>query len=506
MNEEEKSVVDNGNIINESNEEEKNEVNEVVKNVDDEKVEASKNVYEEVKQNDNNLNVYDEVVVKHKVYLENESCFDGKLIELIGYKILSFIITVFSLTLASAWGKCLVMSYKVNHTVINGKRLKFEGTGASLFVNRLKWGFFTVITLGIYAFWIPIKVKKWQLSNIHFEDEPHISVESFFDGRLIGLIGINFICRILNIFTLGLAYPFVVCIKLRWINKHSVINKKKLIFKGTAGSLFLHYLLWSFLTLITFGIYGLWLNIKIMKWQTKNTHIKRVDESYKKDKSILWLCLGAFVLIILCVSIVSNVLKNPEFKDKFGDIMSEINPNRNDEATVDQVDPINKNIRIVKSVRTYDDMILVFVENNNSFSVDIRARAEYKANGERVSTKNGYVYAITPGHETIVAINSPGKYYEDYEITIKASETKYTPKLSQVSYKVHNEYYVETDVNEEIDYAEIGMVYYNNGSIVGYSINGWGLAPNDSISGFHYDAPDSAFNSYKAYLVQAYDK
>ena len=62
-----------------------------------------------------------------------------------------------------------------------------------------------------------------------------------------------------------------------------------------------------------------------MKWQTKNTHIKRVDESYKKDKSILWLCLGAFVLIILCVSIVSNVLKNPEFKDKFGDVMSEIN-------------------------------------------------------------------------------------------------------------------------------------------------------------------------------------
>ena len=37
-------------------------------------------------------------------------------------------------------------------------------------------------------------------------------------------------------------------------------------------------MLWGFLTFITFGIFGLWVPIKKLKWQNKNTHIKVVGE------------------------------------------------------------------------------------------------------------------------------------------------------------------------------------------------------------------------------------
>ena len=63
------------------------------------------------------------------------------------------------------------MEYVFNHTVYNGKRLKFEGKGTDLFIQRFKWILFTIITLGIYSLWIPLNQEKWTVSNIHFEDE-----------------------------------------------------------------------------------------------------------------------------------------------------------------------------------------------------------------------------------------------------------------------------------------------------------------------------------------------
>ena len=124
-------------------------------------------------KNENVISQYDEVQVAKKVE-RTDSFYDGKLLEIIGYSILSYIITIFTLGLASAWAEKLLIAYNVEHTVYNGKRLKFEGTGASLFVQKFKWIFFTIITLGIYSFWIPIKKQKWISSNIHYEKEEFV--------------------------------------------------------------------------------------------------------------------------------------------------------------------------------------------------------------------------------------------------------------------------------------------------------------------------------------------
>lgn len=42
------------------------------------------------------------------------------------------------------------------------------------------------------------------------------------------------------------------------------------------------------LCIITFGIFGLWLPIKIENWKAKNTHIKLKDEEEQKHQ---WLQL-----------------------------------------------------------------------------------------------------------------------------------------------------------------------------------------------------------------------
>lgn len=55
------------------------------------------------------------------------------------------------------------------HTVIDGGQLTFDGTGMQLFGNYIKWFLLTIITLGIYGFWLNIKMKAWVVSHTHIE-------------------------------------------------------------------------------------------------------------------------------------------------------------------------------------------------------------------------------------------------------------------------------------------------------------------------------------------------
>jgi len=192
------------------NEEKNNEMNE------NKEVATQTKNFEEVK-------VYQEVeTVKKQV--RTDSYFDGGLLELIGWRILAYLIVGVTFGIATPWAKCMLYSYQFKHTVYNGKRLKFEGTGGDLFVNIFKWVFFSIITLGIYLIFVPVKKTKWVISNLHYEDEEFVKGESFFDGSTLQLIGVNLLSFFLNTISFGLLYPFTVCFKLRWINKHTVTN------------------------------------------------------------------------------------------------------------------------------------------------------------------------------------------------------------------------------------------------------------------------------------------
>ena len=95
---------------------------------------------------------------------------------------------------------------------------------------------------------------------------------SVFTGSLLGLLGVNLLQIILNVITLGICAPWTICIKERWIAKHTYIDGRQLRFDGTGGQLFGKYIIWFLLTLITLGIYGFWLDIKMKQWVVKHTH------------------------------------------------------------------------------------------------------------------------------------------------------------------------------------------------------------------------------------------
>jgi hypothetical protein len=107
----------------------------------------------------------------HDEDMENDiskSEFTGGLLGLIGINILILALFVFTLGLGLPWCVCLKQDWLAKHTIIDGRRVWFDGNGLQLFGNYIKWFLLCIVTLGIYGFWMSIKFRQWTTRHMHF--------------------------------------------------------------------------------------------------------------------------------------------------------------------------------------------------------------------------------------------------------------------------------------------------------------------------------------------------
>lgn len=93
---------------------------------------------------------------------------------------------------------------------------------------------------------------------------------SYFDGKLIQMIGLYLLSGLLVAITFTIATPWVICMMKRWETKHTVVNGRRLAFDGTGGQLIGKWIVWILLCIVTVMIFSLWLPIKVKKWQVKH--------------------------------------------------------------------------------------------------------------------------------------------------------------------------------------------------------------------------------------------
>lgn len=99
-----------------------------------------------------------------------KSYFDGGLLSLVAHTILAYCIIGFTFGICTPYALCILYKWKINHTVIDGHRLKFTGSAIDLFGEWLKWLLLTVVTFGIYSWWVGIKLEQWRVKNTEFAD------------------------------------------------------------------------------------------------------------------------------------------------------------------------------------------------------------------------------------------------------------------------------------------------------------------------------------------------
>lgn len=96
--------------------------------------------------------------------------FDGGAATYLGTSILAILVTVLTLGIAYPYALVLRQRWQAKHTIVEGRRLQFTGTGIGLFGNWIKWLFLCIITLGIYGFWVAPRVTKWVVEHTEFEN------------------------------------------------------------------------------------------------------------------------------------------------------------------------------------------------------------------------------------------------------------------------------------------------------------------------------------------------
>ena len=96
-----------------------------------------------------------------------KSEFKGGLLGLIGISILQALLIAVTFGIGAPWAVCIKERWMAEKTYIDGRQLYFDGTGVQLFGNYIKWFLLCIITLGIYSFWLTIKMKQWVTKHTH---------------------------------------------------------------------------------------------------------------------------------------------------------------------------------------------------------------------------------------------------------------------------------------------------------------------------------------------------
>lgn len=94
--------------------------------------------------------------------------FDGGAGTYVGTAILALLVTFCSLGFAFPFALVLRQRWQAKHTFVEGRQLQFTGTGWGLFGNWIKWFLLTLVTLGIYSFWVGPRIVKWTVEHQEF--------------------------------------------------------------------------------------------------------------------------------------------------------------------------------------------------------------------------------------------------------------------------------------------------------------------------------------------------
>ena len=101
------------------------------------------------------------------VDLSAESKFDGKTIQLIGWTLLGALVTVVTIGILYSVAFAWIEGWKVNHRIVNGRRLHFDGNGFQLLGRWILWWLLSIITLGIFLLFLPVRFEKWLTKHTH---------------------------------------------------------------------------------------------------------------------------------------------------------------------------------------------------------------------------------------------------------------------------------------------------------------------------------------------------
>ncbi len=144
----------------------------------------------------------------------------------------------------------------------------FDGTTGQYFLYMLLFGFLNSLVMampmGLLVLFTGGALKKATAGTGFTFD-----VNTF--GLGTGKIILLAVVALLALIVMVLLMSWSITVLLRWMSHHTIINDHRLVFVGRVGELMKKIIGYWLLTLITFGIFMIWVPVKLLRWKAANT-------------------------------------------------------------------------------------------------------------------------------------------------------------------------------------------------------------------------------------------
>ena len=247
-----------------------------------------------------------------------------------------FLLSMLTLGIYSPWAWVRLFKLKASHTLINGKKVIFNGTGSNLFIICLVNILLTIITLGIYTPWAICSISRWKAQNTLVGGKPSNFVGT--GGRLFVFYLVHLI--ILPILTLGIYYFYGIYRYYAWKEEHMKYGGEKTSFGSGFWGLMKIFLASSlfwlllpiaaqflslpsidFLALIILFLLAPWFICMFFRWQVKGLTVGHKDgvEHFPPVKTSFLL-----VAVIILIELLSLAAAGLFIRDRYKIQISEI--------------------------------------------------------------------------------------------------------------------------------------------------------------------------------------
>lgn len=135
-----------------------------------------------------------------------------------------------------------------------------------------------LIGLFMLAFFCPIVLLCMKLSTRFYT----ASGKSRFIGEPAMYYVYNMLVAYGTLFSLGIAYPFLLAWKLKWETGQIFIDDRRLVFDGRGKEIFGESMLWLFLSVITLGVCSAFWQVKIERWRMEHTHFEGNEKGHSE--------------------------------------------------------------------------------------------------------------------------------------------------------------------------------------------------------------------------------
>ncbi|MBL7901616.1 MAG: DUF898 domain-containing protein [Bacteroidia bacterium] len=176
--------------------------------------------------------------------------FLGKGSEYFAIMIVNWLLTLITFGIYYPWARAKRLQYMYGHTALNSERFHFSGTGNEMFKGFIKLIVFYILMMGGYMLLL-----------------------TYLKSPLLAILYLY-----LALFAI---IPFAVHGSFRYRMSRTSYRGIRFGYRGNRNELVKNFFKWLFFTIITFGIYGAWLQMNLRRYT--HQHIRYGDVEFSNE-------------------------------------------------------------------------------------------------------------------------------------------------------------------------------------------------------------------------------